>query len=149
MLNAINGSGKAPLSSPAVHLGVQEQCNLTVLDATRTRLNSRRLDAGNLRFRATLTFAAAPAGHVNDTMYVSPNRTDLPKLVLALSMGSYFWSSYRGGPRGQRWRQRQISPNVTTKSWVHAGHRPDCHLSCQCPQPRGNSPSTWDLPPPF
>jgi len=81
---AINGSDSSSLSLP--YLGVYGSMHsTTVLNAPATFLSSS-LDPNDTAVAANRTFVLPPPGHVNDTMYV--NKTDLPKAVVELAMGS-------------------------------------------------------------
>jgi hypothetical protein len=81
---AINGSDGSALSLP--YLGVAGSMHsATVLDRRGTLL-SRSRDSMNTPVPANVTFVLPPAGHANDTSY--RNRTELPKLVATLAMGS-------------------------------------------------------------
>ena len=81
---AINGSDGTALSLP--YLGVfGSMHSARVLDPSRTRL-SRRLDVNNTAVSRNMTFVLPSASRLNDTLY--RNKTDLPKVVVALSMGT-------------------------------------------------------------
>jgi hypothetical protein len=81
---AINGTDGAALSLP--YLGVVGSMHsAVVLDASRTVLTSVRAP-NNVGVPANATFVLPPPGFANDTSY--RDRTDQPKLLTTLSMGS-------------------------------------------------------------
>ncbi|GAB1319843.1 Subtilase [Madurella fahalii] len=81
---AINGSDGSALSLP--YIGVAGSMHSAVVLDARGTLLSRSRDAMNMPVPANMTFVVPPAGRANDTSY--RNRTELPKLVATLSMGS-------------------------------------------------------------
>lgn len=81
---AINGTDGSSLSLP--YIGVYGSMHsATVLDTQHTFLSSS-LEPNDTAVAANRTFVLPPPGHVNDTAYV--NKTDLPKSVVELAMGS-------------------------------------------------------------
>ncbi|KAL2020021.1 hypothetical protein VTK56DRAFT_8924 [Thermocarpiscus australiensis] len=81
---AINGSDGSALSLP--YLGVVGSLHSAVVLESDGSLLSRSSDTTDSPLPANVTFALPPPGHANDTAY--RNRTELPKLVINLSMGS-------------------------------------------------------------
>lgn len=81
---AINGTDGSSLSLP--YMGVYGSMHSSpVLNAPATFLSSK-LDTNDTAVPANHTFVLPPPGHVNDTAYA--NKTDLPKAVVELAMGS-------------------------------------------------------------
>lgn len=81
---AINGSDGSGLSLP--YIGVAGSMHSAVVLGSRGALVSRSRDEMNTPVPANFTFVVPPPGHANDTSY--RNRTELPKLVVSLAMGS-------------------------------------------------------------
>ncbi|KAK0726701.1 peptidase S8/S53 domain-containing protein [Lasiosphaeria miniovina] len=80
----INGSDGSAFSLP--YLGVAGSMHgAVVLDKSQTLL-SHSFDSKSAPVAANLTFTLPPPGYANDTAY--RNKTDQPKLVVTLAMGS-------------------------------------------------------------
>ncbi|OIW32859.1 subtilisin-like protein [Coniochaeta ligniaria NRRL 30616] len=83
---AINGTDGSSLSLP--YMGVYGSLHsVTVLNSGGTFLSSK-LDTNDTAVPANRTFVLPPPGHANDTGYAGTNKTDLPKVVVELAMGS-------------------------------------------------------------
>ncbi|KAK4188619.1 putative protease [Podospora australis] len=81
---SINGSDSSALSLP--YLGVAGSLHSATVLNTADTLLSRSRDSNNGAILPNVTFTLPPAGQANDTSF--RNRTELPKLVVTLAMGS-------------------------------------------------------------